>query len=404
MYKRHLAHYIAENAQKYPVIILIGPRQSGKSTLCRMVFPSYAYVSLEDVDQRRRAIEDPRGFFRLHSGPLVLDEVQRAPELLSYIQTLVDEPASTRKFVLTGSHQLLLMEKITQSLAGRTVIAKLLPFSRRELENEKSEIPIGGELIVKEKQQTHSTQKRSLETQLFTGGYPRIYDKQLAPQQWLQQYYETYVERDVRTLMNIGDVDLFDRFVRLCAGRVGQLLNLSSLGNDCGVSQPTANAWLSLLKMSFLCFTLQPHFRNFNKRMIKSPKLYFFDTGLLCYLLKIQTAEMIQTHPLRGFIFENWIISEWMKSYYHRGLEPPLYFWRDTKGNEVDLIIDQGTVLYPITIKSAETFDPSFLKPIDTFQKLQGLKQKDEPLGECVYGGEETFSFKNSYVRSWNKV
>lgn len=382
MYKRALADFLLQVAPKYPVITLVGPRQSGKSTLSRMVFPDYTYVSLEEPDRRNMAMEDPRGFFRNFPGALILDEVQRVPELLSYIQTLVDEPHSQRKFVLTGSHQLLLMEKVTQSLAGRTVITKLLPFSRKELVDKNEE----------------------LEFYLFQGGYPRIYDKKLNPTQWLEQYYQTYVERDVRSLLRVAEIDLFDRFLRLCAGRVGQILNLSSLANDCGISQPTARAWLSVLQASFIAFTLHPHFKNFNKRIIKSPKIYFYDSGLLCYLLKIRNQDSLREHAMRGNIFENWVITERMKSFYNQGAEPPFYFWRDAKGHEIDLIIDEGHRLFPVEIKSAYTFHPSFLNDMIYLNALQNAKKPSPPLGECIYGGKETLSYRDFSIRSWQEL
>lgn len=363
------------------MVTLVGPRQSGKPTLARALFPDYEYITLEDPDRRRLATEDPRGFFKRYSGNLILDEIQRAPELLSYIQGLVDEPGAVRRFVLTGSHQLLLMEKVSQTLAGRTVIAKLLPFSKREIDR-------------------HPHPHR-LEDYLFTGGYPRIYDRQLNPSTWLSQYLQTYVERDVRSLLRIGELDTFDRFLRLCAGRVGQLLNLSSLGADCGISQPTAGAWLSVLQTSFVAFTLRPHFRNFHKRLIKSPKLYFYDTGLLCHLLNISSPEMLRDHPFRGNIFENWVITERMKEFFNRGIEPPIYFWRDTKGHEIDLVLDEGTYLFPIEIKSSYTFHPDFLKNVRFLAQLQSDTAIPSPAGECVYAGEESFDFETFRVRSW---
>lgn len=393
MIQRHLSSFLKDVAKKYPVLTIVGPRQSGKSTLCRMLFPDHEYVSLEEPAQRHMAEEDPYGFFKLHSGPLILDEVQRTPDLLSYIQTLVDEPNSKRSFVLTGSHQLLLMEKITQSLAGRTFISKLLPFSKRELLEQP--VTITPNTI---QPLQHKKEEQELDQLLFTGGYPRIYDKGLEPRQWLEQYYQTYVERDVRHLLRVTEIDLFDRFVRLCAGRVGQLLNLSSLANDCGISQPTAKAWLSVLRASFICFPLQPHFKNFNKRLIKAPKLYFYDTGLLCYLLKIQNKEALAEHAMRGHVFENWAIIEWMKSFYNQGIEPPFYFWRDTKGHEVDLIIDEGENLIPIEIKSAYTFNKSFVKNLHYFSKLQNRPESLQ--GECLYSGNESFEFKNFLIRS----
>lgn len=399
MIKRHLQPFLAQVASKYPVLTIVGPRQSGKSTLARATFPEFTYVSLEEPDRRHFAQTDPRGFFNRFTGPLIIDEVQRVPDLLSYIQTLVDEPRSKRQFVLTGSHQLLLMEKVTQSLAGRTIITKLLPFSRRELLGKPVAIPLGE---AQREKKTNAKNHLDLDQLLFTGGYPRIYDKHLEPRQWLEQYYQTYVERDVRALLRVSEIDLFDRFIRLCAGRVGQLLNLSSLANDCGISQPTARAWLSVLQASFICFSLPPHFKNFNKRLVKTPKLYFYDTGLLCYLLKVQDKNSLADHPMRGHLFENWVITEWLKSYYNQGTEPHFYFWRDVKGHEIDLLIDLGEQLVPIEMKSAYTFHPDFLRHLDYFSKLQ--KSRRSPAGECLYAGEDSFQYQQFFIRSWHDL
>ena len=386
MYKRKLAEYLNKVADKYPVVTITGPRQSGKSTLCRAFFSDHQYVSLEETDIREFALNDPRGFFKKYQGNIILDEIQRCPSLLSFIQTIVDDPASSQHFVLTGSQQLLLMAGITQSLAGRTVLVKLLPFSREELWPAHSDM--------------------SVDQFLLTGGYPKIYDKKLEPGQWLQQYYETYVERDVRALINIGDLDQFKRFIRLCAGRAGQLLNFSSLANDCGITQPTAKSWVSALKASFICFTLEPHYKNFSKRLIKSPKLYFYDTGLLCYLLKIQNTEVLSSHPLRGNIFENWVISEYFKKYYNEGKEAPLYFWRDTKGHEVDLIVDEGLYLYPIEIKSAYTPNSDFCKNLEYFvdlQKQEGISMPKNT-GAGIYCGTSSLNFKEFVLRPWFEI
>jgi len=404
MIKRHLSDHIKRAAKKYPVVTIIGPRQSGKSTLSRMAFPGHSYVSLEDPDRRALAESDPRGFFGIFQGGLIIDEVQRVPSLLSYIQGLVDEPGSRRHFVLTGSHQMALMEKVTQSLAGRTAVAKLLPFSFDELLGRPGGIKSPeSEKAFTAKNKSDGKAFKSLEYYLYNGGYPRIYDKKLDAGDWLGQYYMTYVERDVRSLMNISHLDLFDRFVRLCAARAGSLLNLSSLAADCGVSQPTARSWLSILQACFICFTLQPHFKNFNKRLIKMPKIYFYDTGLLCYLLKVKKPGELSEHSMRGAIFENWIISERIKSYFNAGEEPPVYFWRDAKGHEIDLIIDRGESLYPIEIKSSRTFNSDFVKNIEYFQSLQNIK-RSEFLGECVYAGDEKLIFKDCLVRPWNSV
>ena len=381
MYSRELAPAVQGAAQKYRAIVLLGPRQSGKTTLARGLFPDFQYWSLEDPDVRARALSDPRSLLGASTSSLILDEVQRAPDLLSYLQSMIDKPSSQRRFVLTGSQNLLLAEKISQTLAGRTRIFSLLPFSQREL--------VLNQLCPDDR----------LEDRMLRGGYPRIYDQGLDPSEWLAQYYATYVERDVRSLSGIGDLDLFDRYLRLLAGRTGQLLNLSALGNDCGVSQPTARSWLSILKTSYICLTLEPHFKNFSKRLIKSPKPYFYDTGLLCYLLRINTYEQLFSHPLRGAIFENWVVTERLKAFFNQGREAPLYFWRDTKGHEVDLVIDRGTLLEPIEIKSGATFDPSFLDGLRYFASLQ-----QQPLGEIVYGGDSSFEHTGFRVTSWQDV
>lgn len=421
MIKRHLGDYIKSVSKKYPVVTIVGPRQSGKSTLARAAFAEYDYVSLEEPDRREFALKDPRGFFKRFNGPLIIDEVQRAPELLSYIQGMVDEPGSARNFVLTGSHQLLLLEKISQSLAGRTVITKLLPFSLRELEGR----PPGqtlefGTYAAAEKPENHAAkktgkmvktaktaliggpaEKKDIEYYMFTGGYPRIYDRGLDAGEWLQQYYTTYVERDVRSIINVSQLDLFDRFVRLLAARAGSILNLSSLAADCGISQPTARSWLSVLQACFICFTISPHFKNFNKRLIKTPKIYFYDTGLLCYLLKVRGPLDLFEHSMRGAIFENWVISERMKSAFNLGKEHPFYYWRDTKGHEVDLVADTGETLYPIEIKSARTFNADFIKNLKYLNELQGADKTGQPPGECVYTGPEIFEFDGYLIRPW---
>jgi len=385
MYKRKFQAYLLQKAKEYPILTLIGPRQSGKSTLCRNAFPHYNYVNLEEIDVRTFAIQDPRSFLKQYPAPVIIDEIQRAPDLLSYIQVRVDENPQD-SYILTGSQQLLLMEKVTQSLAGRTFIAKLLPFSHQEL------------------LQKEETANQDLDTFLYKGGYPRIYDKDLNANEWLSQYFQTYVERDVRQILNVENLALFERFIRLCAGRIGQLLDLSSLANDCGISSPTANAWLSVLKTSFICFTLQPHFKNFNKRLIKSSKLYFWDSGLACYLLQIKNSEQLAQHPLRGNLFENWVITEKYKESYFSGQEPSYYFWRDQKGHEVDLVEDRSTFLYPMEIKSGATFHADFLKNISYLNDLQGSSVPEDQRGGCIYGGDLSFEFKQHPVVSWKEI
>ena len=378
MYKRTLEKYISSIRSKYKCITIMGPRQSGKTTLSKKLFPKFQYFTFESPDLRSRVLLDPRAFLKTISSA-VLDEIQKVPELLSYIQEILDDPLDKRRLVLTGSNNLLLQEKISQSLAGRTRIIELLPLERNELPK-KDKI-------------------ENIYASLYFGSYPRIFNEKLDPTEWLGDYYRTYVERDVRLLLNVGDLNAFDRFVRLCAGRVGQLLSMDSLASDAGITQPTAKSWLSVLQTSYICFFLEPHYRNFSKRIIKSPKLYFNDSGLLCYLLRINSPEQIQSHPLIGSIFENWVISEIKKSYHHHGKEAPLYFWRDQHGHEVDLVVDKGTNLFCIEIKSGQTFQKNFLDSIVWLNKLQS-----QSTGACIYGGDQNFQVNEINIQSWKKM
>jgi hypothetical protein len=395
MIERTLKPVLRSAAANYPVVTLTGPRQAGKTTLARMAFPDYEYVSLEDPDLRAFAIEDPRGFLDQFSGPVILDEVQRAPDLFSYIQTRVDRDGEAGKFILTGSQNFLLHQRVSQSLAGRCAVLHLLPFSQSELQGRKAlSISTIGERIPRE---VHRSSADLVNT-LHRGFYPRIHDKALDPGEWLRNYFLTYVERDVRDLVNVGDLDAFDRFVRLCAGRNGMLLNLSSLGNDCGISHTTARRWVSILETAFLVVLLRPHFRNFNKRLIKSPKLYFTDTGLLCYLLRIRNAKDLHLHAMRGSVFESLVISELIKNYVHRGQEQSLYFWRDASGNEIDVVIEGDGAALPIEIKSGQTVASDFFNGIECWRKLAGAPRHPAAL---VYGGDRSFRRSNVCVYSW---
>lgn len=394
MIKRTLTRSLLESARNNPVVFITGPRQSGKTTLATMSFPKYRYVSLEDLDQRQFAAEDPRGFLETYNGFVILDEIQRVPELLSYIQTEVDRDDTAGRFILTGSQQLLLMQKVGQTLAGRAALHQLLPFSLSEL--------IGAPPIdpfrIDEMNKAGKKPAYSLEQILHQGLYPRIYDKNLPAHKWLGDYYRMYVERDVRDVLKIGNLDAFQKFVRLCAGRCSQLLNLSSLANDCGITHPTAKQWISVLQASFIVTLISPHHANFSKRMIKSPKLYFLDTGLLCYLLRIRDSEDLKTHAMRGAIFESFTVSEIHKSFAHIGEEPPLYFWRDRTGHEVDLIIDLGQKVIPVEMKSSRTIASDFFNGLRYWLSLKGNTQTS---GVLIYGGEERSKRDDISVKPW---
>ncbi len=394
MINRHLTPKLRKSASEYPVVSLTGPRQSGKTTLVRSVFNEYGYISLESPDHREFAKNDPRGFLSQFSGPVILDEVQRAPDLFSYIQGIVDEENVPGRFILTGSHNFLLMDKISQTLAGRCAILHLLPLSAAELADRDpfSISRIGSAPI------PHEPRTGDLFEMLFRGFYPRIHDKGLDSQEWLRNYCQTYLERDVREMINVGDIETFSRFIRLCAGRSGQLLNLASLAADAGVAHTTARRWLSILEASFIVMLLRPHHRNFNKRLVKTPKLYFLDSGLLCNLLRVQTAADLRFHALRGAVFETWVISEILKNYFNRGLEPQVFFWRDSAGHEVDLIIDRGNKLVPVEIKSGETVAEDYFKTLEYWRDLPG--QSDVPAA-LVYAGDSSFIRKNTAVYSW---
>ena len=351
---------------KYPILTITGPRQSGKTTLCRKAFPDLEYVSLESPDRREFATRDPRGFLGALGEGAILDEIQRAPELVSYIQEIVDESRRNSVFVLTGSQQFRVSAAISQSLAGRTGILRLLPFSIAEASLLRPEM--------------------DADSMLHIGFYPRIYDQDLDPTQALGDYFETYVERDVRQISEIRNLSGFRTFVRLCAGRVGQLLNLQSLGNDAGVSHTTAREWLSVLEASYIVFVLPPLHANISKRLIKSPKLYFFDVGLAAYLLGIENKSQIFTHPLKGPLFENLVVIEALKHRYNRGRRSNLHFYRDSGGNEVDLVLSFANRQVGIEIKAGATVSSSFF---DGLRRLSAALP--EPLASrmLVHGGDQ---------------
>lgn len=395
MIARQMAKLVLETATQYPVVAVTGPRQSGKTTLCRELFPDYIYVNLEKPDTRQFAQEDPNGFLAQFSKPVILDEVQRVPELFSYIMPLVDEHRKMGEFILSGSQNFHLQEAISQSLAGRCATLKLLPLSCREINNRKNH----GIFQLSTEQLIADNNPASAFEQIFRGGYPPIYDRNIQATNWYAQYTQSYLERDVRNLINVGDLETFERFLRLTAGRSGQILNMETLAADVGVSPVTIKRWISLLTASYIIFLLKPHSKNFNKRLIKTPKLYFYDTGLLCYLLNIRSAEDLALHSQRGAIFETYIISELVKSSHNSGIEPPFYFWRDSQGHEVDLLIENSEKLLPIEIKSGQTVASSMFSGLNYWQKLS---QCDD--GMLIYGGTDSYTRNGIKVRSWKEI
>jgi predicted AAA+ superfamily ATPase len=364
MIPRQMAGPLLAAASEYPVVTLTGPRQAGKTMLVRTVFPEHCYCNLEDPELRRMASEDPKQFFHLHQGPMILDEIQRVPELLSWIQVRVDEEKRKGAFILTGSHQLRLHEAVTQSLAGRTALLRLLPLSIQELEGSGA-----------------SMDKNAL---LHRGFLPRVHDDSLDPSTAYANYFRTYVERDVRQLMELRSQQLFETFLRLLAGRVGQPVNLSSMAGEVGVSGTTLKHWLSILEASFVVFRLPPYYRNFGKRLVKSPKIYFTEPGLACWLLGIESASEAARDPLHGNLFENLVVVEAFKARLNAGREPRLYFWQDSNHNEVDLVFERQRKLVPIEIKSAMTWHRDLAANLLKFQR----SVSDAEAGFVLYAGD----------------
>lgn len=367
MITRTIEPILRHLAESYPVITITGPRQSGKTTLCKMVFPEYSYVNLEAPDMRSFATDDPRGFLAAYQNGVILDEIQRAPLLLSYIQTIVDEKKIPGQYILTGSQQFEVMNTISQSLAGRTALLKLLPLSLSEL--------------------CSLTIPANINNAILNGFYPRIHDLKLNPTQVMGDYFETYIERDLRQLMAVKDLSQFERFVRVCAGRVGQILNLQSLGNDVGISHACARSWLTLLEASYIVHILHPWHTNVSKRLIKSPKLYFYDVGLASYLLGLENENQVSRDPLRGNLFENMVVMEALKYRFNQGKRSNLFFFRDSNGNEVDLISEQGRSLAAIEIKAGATINADYFKGLHQFKKTIG--DSHPVVSGVIYGGEE---------------
>jgi len=378
---RNISAVIKRFARQYPVVTITGPRQSGKTTLSKALFSEYAYSNLESLENREFATRDPKGYLAGFNQGVIIDEIQNVPGLLSYIQVLVDEKPQPGRYILTGSQNFALSNSISQSLAGRTAIARLLPFTLAEL--------------------SQISPPESLNQLLYTGMFPRIHDQKLDPTEALSFYVTTYIERDLRTLINVRDLSRFTTFLKLCAGRSGQLLNLSSLGNDCGVSHNTIAHWISMLEASYIVKLLQPYHNNLRKRLIKAPKLYFLDTGLAAFLLGIQNSRQIATHPLRGQLFETLVLTELLKRRFNLGKPDNLYFFRDSKGNEVDIIIEEGDKLLPVEIKSGATITADFFKGLNYFRELAGDRVENAWL---IYGGREQRRQEGALVYGWQSL
>jgi len=381
MFKREIEAELKALAKDYPVVTLTGPRQSGKTTIVQSTFPEKLYANLESPDTRALAIEDPRGFLEQFPEGAILDEIQRVPELLSYIQVLVDEKEIKGMFILTGSHQLELGAAVSQSLAGRTAILNLLPMTLFELKE------AGVDLTIDE--------------WLLKGGYPRIYKDQMDPTKAYRNYFQTYVERDLRQLIQVKDLMQFERFVHILAGRIGQILNMEDIGGEVGISSHTVKEWISILEASFILFRLPPYFENFGKRVIKSPKIYFNDVGLASYLLGIQNETQLSRDPLRGHLFENAVILELKKHRLNQGLDPHLFYYRDIQKNEVDILYKKGHELVPIEIKSSKTFHPEFTKKLKVFQEMA---QERSPEAYLIYAGEMEQRIHNIHLLNFKNA
>jgi uncharacterized protein len=371
-----------EMAAQFRIVAIVGPRQSGKTTLARSVFKDKAYVNLEEMDTRRLAQDDPRGFLKHYRDGAVIDEAQRCPELFSYLQVDVDETPARGRFILTGSQHFTLLESVSQSLAGRVGFVRLLPFSMIEL----------GRAGL-----TPST----FQAAIFNGCYPPVHDAHASPRRWYDAYVTTYIERDVRQIVNVKNMSAFQRFIQLCAGNIGQLLNLTRIGADCGIDQKTAAAWINVLEASFILFRLPPHFRNFRKRLVKTPKLYFYDTGLACRLLGIESPSTLLRHHMRGPLFENWIITEWYKYRWNKGEDANAFFWRNSAGLEVDLLVDRADRLFPVEMKSGATLAQDWFVELAKWRELAGDGAERPGL---VYGGDERRRQGETEVYSWKNL
>ncbi|MDE6007274.1 MAG: ATP-binding protein [Muribaculaceae bacterium] len=368
--QRQITSKISQLCEKFPIVTLTGPRQSGKSTLLRNQFPEYRYISFEDPDIREMAVEDPKGLISIYDNKVIIDEAQKVPKFFSYLQTHTDLRDEAGMYLLAGSQNFGLLAAIDQSLAGRTAVLTLLPLSRSELQ-------LSGLLPT------------DINDQIFKGYYPRIYNRDICPEDFYPSYIMTYVERDIRSLLKISDINKFVRFIRICAGRIGQMLNMASMSTEIGVSVPTIDSWLSVLEASYILYRLEPNFNNYNKRIVKTPKLYFYDTGLACNLLGIKSTEQLGLHYSKGALFENMVINQFLKNSYNMGYRPDLTFWRDSSGLEIDLIHTEGINQNAYEIKSGKTFSTDYFKGLDKWGKLAGT-----PVDRLsvIYAGEHEFS------------
>lgn len=380
MYNRDIAPILKKSATTFPAVFLTGPRQSGKTTLLKQLFPEHRYISLENPSTLALIMEDPLGFLSQNETSWIIDEAQNFPTLFSYLQGMIDANPKPGKFLLSGSQNFLMHHKISQTLAGRAAVLELLPFRYTEL-------------------QPHLTKKDdNLWSYIFYGGYPRPRYEKLDYSMWFESYIRTYLERDIRSLIHIRDLSQFQRFIKMCAARQGQILNLTSLGTDCGISQTTAKNWLTFLEASYVVFRIQPYFENFTKRLVKMPKLYFYDTGILCHLLGIESPEHASFHAMNGVLFEGFMMSEIIKMRLNQGLSPNLYYWRDHRGLEIDAILESSKTAQMLEFKSSQTFHKEY---INNLLQVQKLSNSDRFRPSLIYGGKDSSSIQNVSILGW---